>query len=31
MWTPTEVTDVAADIAIGLLVAAVYLLWWKAR
>lgn len=31
MWTPTDVTDVAAGIVIGLLVAAVYVLWWKAR
>jgi len=31
MWTPTNLTDVAAGIAIGLLVAAVYVLWWKAR
>lgn len=31
MWTPTDATDVAAGIAIGLLIAAIYVLWWKAR
>jgi predicted Holliday junction resolvase-like endonuclease len=31
MWTPTDVTDVAAGVVIGLLVAAVYVLWWKSR
>jgi predicted Holliday junction resolvase-like endonuclease len=31
MWTPTDATDVVAGIVIGLLIAAVYLLWWKAR
>jgi predicted Holliday junction resolvase-like endonuclease len=31
MWTPTNATDVVAGIVIGLLIAAVYLLWWKAR